>query len=353
MPSSKQIVEVRFSISNLLTVTAFALGIVAIFYLHEVIMSLFVAVILMSAISPLVGIIRRYLKVSTIAAVAIAYVIAMVSLGILIVLVIPPLFHQVSLFLEALPTFAQNALASIGIPDTNVASLIESGQFIPLVSDRAGQVAQGALSITVFAFSSLIGTVSIAVFTFYLLLEKEYVEGALIQSLPFIKPRQKKRFLLMFEQIQNKLGYWARGQLMLCFIIGLCTYIGLLLLQVEYALPLAVIAGILEIIPTIGPIVSAVPTVIVVLAVDPPKALFIIALYLIIQQLENSLIVPQVMKKAVGFSPLITILAIMIGGKLLGISGALLAVPFTAATFVVLDYIKKNQEIINKEIEAA
>lgn len=351
MSTEKQIVEVRFSIKNLLTLTAFAFAIVAIFVLHQVLISLFIAVILMSAISPLVGIIRKYLKVSAFTSVTLAYLIALTFIGLLLLIVIPPLFKQVTIFLSDLPFYAQSSLNFLEITDVNTSNLLQNGGFIPFFSDKAGQVAQGAISITVFAFSSLIGIVSIAVFTFYLLLEKENIEGALIQRVSFLKPRHKKRYFQIFDEIQTKLGFWARGQIILCFTIGLCTYIGLVLLQVEFALPLAVIAGILEIIPTIGPIVSAVPAIIVVLAVDPPKALFIIALYLIIQQLENSFIVPQIMKKAVGFSPLVTITAIMVGGKLLGISGALLAVPFTAASFVLFDAIKKNEPEFKKQSE--
>src|SRR5690606_25972552 len=109
----------------------------------------------------------------------------------------------------------------------------------------------------------------------------------------------------------------------------IATYVGLMLLGVPYAVPLAIIAGLLEIIPNIGPTISAIPAILVPLLVmhDPVTALFVAALYIIIQQVENNVLVPKIMQSAVGIHPLITILLIIIGLKLSGVAGAILAVP--------------------------
>ncbi len=139
-------------------------------------------------------------------------------------------------------------------------------------------------------------------------------------------------------RIELKLGGWLRGQIILMLIIGISTYIGLTLLGVEYALALAVIAGILEIVPIIGPILSAIPALIVAFTVSPIAGFGVIGLYILIQQLENHLVVPKVMQKAVGFNPLVTIIVLMIGGNLLGLMGAILAIPIAIVVIEMIRY---------------
>lgn len=104
-------------------------------------------------------------------------------------------------------------------------------------------------------------------------------------------------------------------------------YIGLFFLGIEFAIPLAVLAGLLEMVPTVGPILSAVPAILVAFSHSPVLALSVLALYIIVQQVENNILVPLIMKRSVGLSPVLTILALMIGGRFAGIAGAILAVP--------------------------
>ena len=134
-----------------------------------------------------------------------------------------------------------------------------------------------------------------------------------------------------------------RGQLILSLLIGTTTFIGLTLLGVEYALPLAIIAGLLEVVPVIGPIISGIPAVLVALTVSPLLAVLVGGLYLAIQQVESHVIVPQVMKRAVGLNPLLVILAVSVGTRLLGISGALLAVPIAVVIQVVAKEILQTE----------
>jgi predicted PurR-regulated permease PerM len=257
-------------------------------------------------------------------------------------LLIPPILFEISNFINALPEYITSAAKNLGIISTRAQLDDFNRELVIFFRDRLGYFAQGAYSVTVNIFSATLGLVSILVFSFYLMLEKEKLEETLVRKFPFIHSRQRRDLIEIINQIEIKLGAWARGQAALCLIIGLVTFIGLTIIRVPYALPLAFIAGILEIVPIIGPIISAIPTILVVLSADfleqPYKPLFVIFLYALIQQLENSLIVPQVMKRAVGFSPIISILAIMIGGSLLGIAGALLAIPFLATVLAILEY---------------
>ena len=135
------------------------------------------------------------------------------------------------------------------------------------------------------------------------------------------------RVLHVVQAVEDRLSAWVFGQLFLMVFIGLCVYGGLFLLHIEYALPLAILAGLLEIVPTIGPLISAVPAIIIAFAISPLLSLSVAALYFVLNQVENTLVVPMIMKKSVGLSPLITIVSLMVGGKLAGVIGVVLAVP--------------------------
>jgi len=122
----------------------------------------------------------------------------------------------------------------------------------------------------------------------------------------------------------------------LMFFIFILTYVVLLLLGVKFALVLALIAGILELIPFVGPIISAVPAIIIAFSQSPLLAVLVVILYFVVQQLENNILVPKIMQKAVGLNPIITIVVILIGAKLSGIMGAILAVPVATVVSMLL-----------------
>jgi len=135
--------------------------------------------------------------------------------------------------------------------------------------------------------------------------------------------------------------------------IGLMSYVGLSLFGIEYALPLAILAGLLEIIPIVGPIISAIPAIIIALTISPSPflAIAVAILYFIIQQFENHIIVPMIMKQAVGIPPVITILAILIGGRLAGISGALLSIPIFICLHILFQefFTSREEGLVTKE----
>jgi predicted PurR-regulated permease PerM len=180
------------------------------------------------------------------------------------------------------------------------------------------------------------------VLTFYLVVEQNAVKK-IIKS--FTPEERQELILQIYRRIQQRLGWWLRGQVILAFIIGFLAYIGLLILRVDYPAILALVAGVTEIIPYLGPIVGAIPAVFIAFFQSPVKALLVIILYYIIQWTENNVIVPKVMQKATGLNPIVVIVAIMIGAKVAGIFGVLLAVPVaTALNIVVEEYLAWQKE---------
>ena len=129
------------------------------------------------------------------------------------------------------------------------------------------------------------------------------------------------------------------------FAVGFLTFVGLRILGVKYALTLAVIAGILEIVPVIGPIISSIPAIIIGFTQSPFLGLLVLILYAVIQQSENHIIVPKVMQKTTGLSPVVIVISFLIGAKLLGLLGILLAVPIAVILSVFVD------EFISKTVE--
>ena len=182
-------------------------------------------------------------------------------------------------------------------------------------------------------FSNAFSVVTILVLTFYFLLDYPNLKERFLDLYP---KGSRKRVAHLLDEIETKIGGWLRGQVSLMFIVGLASFIGLSLLKIDYALSLAVIAGFLEIIPMIVPIVSVIPAAIVASATSPLSVALVALLYVLIQQLESNLVVPKVMEKAVGFSPIVTLIAILVGGKLFGILGALLSIPATLMGYLVI-----------------
>ena len=159
-------------------------------------------------------------------------------------------------------------------------------------------------------------------------------------ALSFLPPERRDRTGLLLSRIGQRLGGWLRGQLTLSAIIGGMSLVGLWTIGVPYAVLLALVAAVGEAVPLIGPIISAVPAVLVAFFQSPVQGLLTIGLYVLVQQLENNLVVPKVMQQAVALHPLAVMVALLAGGELLGVTGAILSVPVAATVAVVLEEVR-------------
>ena len=146
------------------------------------------------------------------------------------------------------------------------------------------------------------------------------------------------------NSLELQLGGWVRGQLLLMTVIGVVTYIGLTALGIPYALPLAIIAGLLEAVPNIGPTLASLPAIAIALfTISPTMAGIVVLLYVVIQQLENNIIVPKIMASAANVSPLIAIVVIITGLKLGGVVGTLLSVPLFLFVRTIIEQYYQGQ----------
>ena len=198
----------------------------------------------------------------------------------------------------------------------------------------------GFFRATASIFGGAFSLVLIVILSFYLSVQEKGIEKFIRLTSPL---RYEKYVLDVWQRSKKKLGGWVKAQLLLGVLVGVLVFLGLTILGVKYALMLAVLAAIFEVIPIFGPVLAAIPAILIAFLQSPMLALAALILYVIVQQFENHLIYPTVMKKATGVPPLIIILAILVGGKLGGIFGILLAVPLTVILMELLtDWAKKK-----------
>ena len=189
-------------------------------------------------------------------------------------------------------------------------------------------------------FSGLLDVLMILLLALYITTDGPKIARYLRAFLPPDRHEQASR---VTSRIFVRLGGWVSGQILLCVIIGVVSWVGLTIIGVPYAVVLALVAGVMEAVPNVGPLIAAVPAIMVAALYSPWKALLVVGLYLLIQQLENYIIVPRVMSKAVELHPLAVLLALMVGGELMGVLGAVLAVPVAAAISVIVDEIRSER----------
>lgn len=306
----------------------FAVFIVAFAWLvvqvREIIVSIFLAYIIMSAILPLVNFLKKH-KFPKILAVLIPYLGIFVAIFMLILPLVPFVIEQITSLIKNFPEFINRSAGAVGVK-------IDPKQFDTYLSSEINNLGSSAVNVTTRVFGGLFSTITIFVVSLYLLLYEDSFKKSLAN---IFHDGSREKVLRTVDNVNAKLGAWLRGQVFLCFFIGLFSWVGLTLLGVPYALPLALLAGILEALPTIGPILSSVPSIIIALTISPTLALTVTVFYILVQAIENQLLVPKVMEKAVGLNPVIVILSIMIGASLMGMAGALLSIPFVSFLVVL------------------
>ena len=164
-------------------------------------------------------------------------------------------------------------------------------------------------------------------------------------------PKYQMYIMGLINRMQQKIGLWLRGQLILSLIIFFLTFIGLSILGVKYALVLALIAGMTEFVPYLGPIFASIPAIFLAFTQSPMLGLFVAILYYIIQLTENNIIVPKLMQKVVGLNPIVSIAVLLIGFEVAGIAGAVLSIPVATAVNVFLTDILENKIVIEEDRE--
>lgn len=299
------------------------------FYIKTVLAMLFSAVIIMSALNPAIQKLEHKWKLPRILGILIMYALIIVVFGVTISIIVPPLVIQ-------LQSLTKNFDFLVPVQEEIRNFKFSITQLDTLLTSLGGSVST-AFAIITGAFNGVFTVFTVMVMSSYLLIDRKN----LYKKVGWFTTDKKMYDLAktFVDSIESQLGGWVRGQLILMVVIGLTTYLGLSLLRVPYALPLAILAGFLEILPNLGPTIAAVPAIgLAFLSGGWFFAGLVTLFYIVVQQLENNIIVPKIMKDNADVNPLATIVTILIGVKLAGFMGALLSVPLYIVLRTVYSY---------------
>ena len=282
--------------------------------IRDILLLFLISVILASAMEPMAEYLNKNQRIPRAVSVLAVYLFVFGIVGLVIYLIIPPAWEQFKILSQNLPAYSAQFEARSGF------SFLNNLDISNAVQNFLGQSSGGVLKSTFGVFNSIFSFISVLVISFYLVAEEKGMKNFISTLIP--PPHQEFTMGLM-EKIQRKMGLWILGQVILSLVIFTLTFIGLSLLGIKYALFLAMLAGLLEIVPYIGPFLSAVPAIFFALLQGPALALAVAILYLIVQKTEGYVLVPKIMERTVGTSPLVVLLALLIGYKLAGILGLL------------------------------
>lgn len=323
-------ITIKISTKTVLIALGIPLGVWLAIQLQTIILILLTSTILALALTPLVDQLEARRVPHGIAATLVVLGLFLAILGVGAV-GLTPLIDQTQRLIQRFPDFLNTLSQAPGVPEA-------LRNFNQTLVEQFNNISGNVLKITLGAFSGVLTLVSVIFLTLYILLDLENLKSIILSSLGKVKHQEVAGVI---DEVQERLGMWLKTQLLLMTIVGLMNFVGLSLIGVAYALPLALLAGLLEAVPTLGPILAAVPAAIVGFAMSPLTGIGVVALAILVQQVENYVIVPKLMQRTVGFNPLVTMLIILTAGKLFGLLGVLISIPSALVISVIGKYLLK------------
>jgi len=317
------------------------------FYLKNLVLIVLTSIVVASSIEPGANWFMRF-RIPRVFAVLLIYIIIFAMVFGVFYLFVPAVLGDVLNFL----TFVPQLLESFDLADVIPTQTIEQTQAVAQsfsipdsikgIQDSLSSLSSGFIQTVTGFFGGIVSLILIIVFSFYFAVQKTGIDD----FLRVITPVEHQDYVVnLWRRSQAKIGRWMQGQIILALIVAVFVYLGLTILGVKYALALAVLSAIAELIPIFGPIIAAIPGIAIAgVSGGPTLALLTLGLYVIVQQFESHLIYPLVVRKVVGVPPLLVILALLIGAQLAGFLGVLLSVPIAAALQEFVNDIRKKKD---------
>lgn len=334
--SDKKMTDISFG--TMIKATIIVVLMIGLWFLKDVLTMVLLAIVIASAIEPAARWFEKY-RIPRVWGVVIVYLLTISVFFSVFYFLIPPLLGDVLDFASSLPEFVEKTFS----PQSPLFSFFPSlpGTIKEIVRDFAlslqssiPELTTGVASATSTIFGEVFSVILVGVISFYLAVQEKGIEN----FLRIVTPLQHEEYILgLWRRSQKKIGRWLQGQLLLGLLVGIFVFLGLTILGVKYALVLAILSAMFEIIPVFGPVMAAIPAIAIASLQSPILGLSTLGLYIIVQQFENHLIYPLVVRKTVGVPPLLVIIAIIVGGKLAGIYGIILSVPLAAVLIEFLN----------------
>ena len=338
---------VKISTGTIIRAILIVLLVIFLYAIKDILGVVFLSIIIASAVEPAAAWFQKR-KVPRVAGVIFVYLLSLLILLSLFYAIIPNLFSEFSSFSSGVINFLKK-------PEQQQANILrEFFAFLPVSLSKVFQSFSLNISSYVENFtggffnttSNLLGGafsfILVIVLSFYLSVQERGIEN----FLRIITPLKYEEYIIdLWLRVRRKIGYWMQGQILLGAIVGVLTFLGLTILNINYALSFAILAAVFELIPVFGPILSSIPPIIVAFTQSPFLAIKVAVLYVIIQQFENHLIYPLVVRRIVGIHPVMSILALVIGWNLGGFIGLISSVPIATALVEILDDFDKRKRM--------
>jgi len=325
---------------------AFTILALAFLYLvRNVLVILFFAIIIASAITPFANWLEQK-RIPRLLGVLLLYLTFFGLIVFFLSLIVPVISSELSQLTQALPEFISNISGALEkAQQTTATRYFDFFSEIQNLLDSFSQFLQvsssSALNLIINVFGGLLSFFAIIVISFYLSVMKQGVAGFIRSVLP---TKYEDYIISLWKRAEHKVGRWLQGQLLLALSVGLIVFVGLSLLKIKYALLLGIVAMILEIVPIVGPVISAIPGVVLAFAQSPILGIWVIVFYVAVQQIESHILTPLVLGKTLGLNPVTVIIALLVGGTLGGIIGILLSVPVAVIVVEIFDDLAKQKE---------
>lgn len=338
-------VDIHIHASTIIKVIAVAAFFVFLYLLRDVLMILLFSIIIASAVGPFAGWMEKR-KIPRLLSVLMLYLAFFILVVFLLSLVVPFVSFEISQLTQALPKFVASLSGALErAQQTTNSRYFDFFSEIQNILDGFSQFlqasSQSALNLLINIFGGVLSFLAIIVISFYLSVMRQGIEGFLSSVVP---EKYEDYIVGLWRRTERKVGRWFQGQLLLALSIGVMVFVGLSILKVKYALVLGIIAMLLEVIPVVGPVISAIPGITLAFMQSTTLGVWVLVFYVVVQQLENHVIAPLILGKTLGLNPITVILAVLIGGKMAGILGIILSVPVAVVIVEILDDLAKQKE---------
>ncbi len=333
--------ELKISTSSIIKVLAVLVAAYAIFLIRDLVLALIVSVVIAAAVNPLARWLNR-LRIPRVPAVLLIYLCAFGLIAGLLPFFIAPALSELVNLLSTLPSRLESLPVAAGLSDwfNSFSDNLPLNNLPADLRESVAGISSNLLQAASAIFGGFFSFILIVVLSFYLAVQPNGIEN----FLRILAPLGQERYVVdLWRRAEKKIGFWMQGQLLLGLLVGIIVYLGLTILGVRYALVLAMLAAIFELIPIFGPVLAAVPAAAIAFSENLTLGFLVIGLYVIIQQFENHLLSPLVVKKMVGVPAIVAILALIIGGQLAGFLGIIVSVPLAAVALEILADLEKRR----------
>jgi len=306
------------------------------FSARDVLFLVFLSILLGAGLEPVIGWIRTRLPIGRAAGILVVYAAFLVTVVALVLVIVPAAATQIELALGRLPTFLESIRGGVDhlrptvLADGLDRLIDEADAALKPSSPDAGTVVNASIAIA----GSAAAVVTLLTLVFFWLTERSRLQR---YALAFVPRPRRAGIRDAWNEVETRLGLWVRGQLILMGAIGLMTAIAYSVLGLPAALLLALIAAVAEIVPLAGPLIGAIPAVLVATTVSMQTAILTLVVYVALQFIEGNILVPIVMRNAIGLSPFLVAISLLVGFTAGGPLGAIIAVPLVAALEAILE----------------